>query len=116
MCLPVIPNIFTSAIVRTLNATYHVHSYGIGNMHTTYPVSAFITDLIYLKGSEIDIDVKHITVSDVYSQWAPNLPLIEQSLGVRCTEIEGTGHATTFNAENVGKAIRSIVGAGSRDT
>lgn len=84
------------AIVRTLNATHHVHSYGIGNMHTTYPVSAFITDLVYLRGSEIDINVKDIT-----------------SLGIKCTEIGGTdGHATSFNAENVGEAIRSIVTVG----
>jgi len=82
------------AIVRTLNATYHVHAYGIGNTHTTYPVSAFITDLVYLKGSVLDINVKHIT-----------------SMGVKCTEIEGTDeHATTFDAENVRRAIRNIAG------
>jgi hypothetical protein len=51
-----------SAIVRTLNATYHNQSYGIGNTHTTYPVSAFITDLVYLKDTEVDIDVKQINV------------------------------------------------------
>jgi len=63
-------NLFTSAIVRTLNANYHNQSYGIGNMHTTYPVSAFITDIVYLKGSRLDIDVEHITVSEVYCHWS----------------------------------------------
>jgi len=85
---------YIHAIVRTLNATYHNQSYGIGNTHTTYPVSAFITDLVYLKDTEVDIDVKQIN-----------------SLGVKCTEIGATdGHATTFDAENVREAIRSIVG------
>lgn len=61
-----VADFLNSAIVRTLNATYHNQAYGIGNTHTTYPVSAFITDLVYLKDSEVDIDVKQINVSTGY--------------------------------------------------
>ncbi|CAA7271408.1 unnamed protein product [Cyclocybe aegerita] len=37
-------------------------AYGLGGANTTYPVSAFITDLVYLRGTQIAIDVKRITV------------------------------------------------------
>lgn len=33
-----------------------------------YPVSAFITDLIYLKGCKVAVDVKLITVSNLSEQ------------------------------------------------
>lgn len=55
--------ILARAIVRTLNAQYQMQPYGLGNASTTYPVSAFITDLVYLEGTTVHVDVKHITVS-----------------------------------------------------
>ena len=55
----------TSAIVRTLNATYGPQRYGLGNVNTTYPISAFITDLVYVGGSKVVVDTQYITVSQV---------------------------------------------------
>lgn len=57
-------SLICSAMVRTLNASYHTQPYGLGNANTTYPISAFITDLVYLKGSEVPVDVKLVTVSN----------------------------------------------------
>lgn len=54
-----------SAIVRTLNANYAKQPYGLGHANTTYPASAFITDLVYLKGSKVHVNVGAITVSSV---------------------------------------------------
>lgn len=51
------------AIVRTLNANYSDQTYGIGLANTRYPISAFITDIVYLKGTKVAVDVQAITVS-----------------------------------------------------
>jgi hypothetical protein len=51
------------AIVRTLNANYSTPPYGRGGANTIYPTSAFITDLVYSKGTTIAIDEMQITVS-----------------------------------------------------
>lgn len=51
------------AIVRTLNANYSDQTYGIGLANTRYPISAFITDIVYLKGTKVTVDVQAITVS-----------------------------------------------------
>ncbi|KAF8203162.1 hypothetical protein BJ912DRAFT_943050 [Pholiota molesta] len=55
---------YIRAIVETLNSNYSERAYGLGSANTTYPISAFITDLVYLKGGRIKVDVKAITVSD----------------------------------------------------
>ena len=52
-----------SAIVRTLNASYRVEPYGLGHAATMYPVSAFITHLVYLRGTSIEVDIQRVTVS-----------------------------------------------------
>lgn len=44
------------SITRTLNAEY------LTPHHSTYPVSAFITHLVYLRGGEVPVDVDKITV------------------------------------------------------
>lgn len=54
---------FSSAIVRTLNANYSAPQYGLGNANTTYPASAFITDLVYLKNAKVPINEVAIRVS-----------------------------------------------------
>ncbi|KAG9223269.1 hypothetical protein CCMSSC00406_0000042 [Pleurotus cornucopiae] len=41
---------------------YILKPYGLGGVNTTYPVSAFVTDLVYLKGSAVPVDVAKITV------------------------------------------------------
>ena len=51
------------AIVRTLNGDYSIQAFGLGGANTTYPISAFITDMVYLKGTRVKVDVKQITVS-----------------------------------------------------
>ena len=53
------------AIVRTLNSTYSVQTFGLGGANTTYPISVFITDMIYLKGTRIEVDVKEIMASNM---------------------------------------------------
>ena len=50
------------AITRTLNEHYQTQRYGLGGANTTYPISAFITDLVYLEGTGVHVDVKKITV------------------------------------------------------
>ncbi|KAI0067548.1 UPF0052-domain-containing protein [Artomyces pyxidatus] len=62
---------YISAIERTLNTRYQVEHYGLGNAATTFPVSAFITHLVYLRGAAIPIDVAHVN-----------------RMGVRCVEVE----------------------------
>lgn len=52
-----------STITKTLNTNYETVPYGLGNASTTYPVSAFVTHLIYLEGANVPVDVMRITVS-----------------------------------------------------
>ncbi|KAF5361649.1 hypothetical protein D9758_007361 [Tetrapyrgos nigripes] len=62
---------YIQALVNTLNSQYQAPSYGgLGNANTMYPISAFITDLVYLRGGTVAVDVKKLT-----------------TLGVRCTEV-----------------------------
>ncbi|KAF8338180.1 UPF0052-domain-containing protein [Cantharellus anzutake] len=56
---------------------------------TSYPVSAFITHLVYLKNSAVKVDRAEIT-----------------SLGVGCVEIEGVGQC--FDAQSVEEALGLI--------
>ncbi|KAK1224706.1 hypothetical protein PQX77_012379 [Marasmius sp. AFHP31] len=81
---------YVLAITRTLNDTYEPQSYGIGNARTQFPISAFVTDLIYLRNTKVDIDVKKLT-----------------ALGVRCTEAEGDG--MKFDVSSVQSAVAHIM-------
>jgi hypothetical protein len=56
----------TRAIVRTLNSDYSIQAFGLGGANTTYPISAFITDMVYLKGTRIKVDVEEIVASDIF--------------------------------------------------
>ncbi|KAK0456806.1 UPF0052-domain-containing protein, partial [Armillaria borealis] len=82
------------AITRTLNAQYQNRSYGLGSASTTYPVSAFITDLVYLEGTTIHVNVDRIT-----------------ALGVRCTRVHSETGVTDpkYEAACVRKAIEDIL-------
>ena len=51
-------------IVRTLNTPYQRQYAGLGEVLTTYPVSAFVTHLLYLRGTLVPVDVQAITVSN----------------------------------------------------
>jgi len=79
---------YIQAIARTLNTSHSTHAYGLGGASTTYPISAFITDLVYLQGTQVLVDVKQIT-----------------SMGVRCREIEG---GSRFDADSVALVMRRI--------
>ena len=56
----------TRAIVRTLNSDYSIQAFGLGGANTTYPISAFITDMVYLKGTHIKVDTEEISASDIF--------------------------------------------------
>ncbi|KAG7090718.1 hypothetical protein E1B28_009810 [Marasmius oreades] len=81
---------YVLAIARTLNDTYEPQAFGIGNAWTQYPVSAFITDLIYLKKTKVHVDVRKLA-----------------ALGVKCTEAEVD--ESKFNVASVQKAVEDIL-------
>jgi hypothetical protein len=54
---PYVIDLCHSAIVHTLNASYG------NNRVLTYPTSAFITHLLYLRETEVYVDVEQITAS-----------------------------------------------------
>ncbi|KAL4244481.1 CofD-like domain superfamily protein [Abortiporus biennis] len=88
---------YISTIVRTLNTAYSSKPYGgLGQAATTYPVSAFVTHLVYLKDTLVEVDVDEIT-----------------TLGVSCVEVEGHRDEKTnlpkFNAHAVRSAILGIL-------
>ncbi|PPQ98887.1 hypothetical protein CVT24_003518 [Panaeolus cyanescens] len=56
-------SLWTRVIVKTLNDNYSTASYGLGQANTTYPISAFITDLVYLNSSRIAVDEEKLAVS-----------------------------------------------------
>ncbi|KAF9535798.1 hypothetical protein CPB83DRAFT_34779 [Crepidotus variabilis] len=53
------------AIARTLNTNYSTPAYGLGGANTIYPISAFITDVVYLKGTSVAVDVEKITALEL---------------------------------------------------
>ncbi|KAF9263103.1 UPF0052-domain-containing protein [Marasmius fiardii PR-910] len=81
---------YVQAITRTLNDTYEPPAFGIGNARTQYPVSAFITDLVYLKKTKVHVDVRKLT-----------------ALGVKCIEAEGDD--LKFNVSSVQRTINDIL-------
>ncbi|KIL70615.1 hypothetical protein M378DRAFT_183240 [Amanita muscaria Koide BX008] len=81
------------AITKTLNSTYESHPFGLGGVNTTYPISAFITDLVYLKGTKVGVDIEGIT-----------------RLGVRCSEVDGgTGDVPKFDAKGVRRGLQKVL-------
>lgn len=81
------------AIVGVLNSDYQKPSYGLGNARTVYPISAFITHLVWLEGTSIKVDVTALTVS-LYSimrhRYSRFLLLsILQALGVKAIMVKG---------------------------
>ncbi|KAI0344242.1 UPF0052-domain-containing protein [Trametopsis cervina] len=86
---------YVLTIVRALNTSYQRHYVGIGDAVTTYPVSAFVTHLLYLKNTLVPVDIKQVT-----------------ALGVRCIEVEGVqdgGSAPKFEAVGVRAAILNLL-------
>ncbi|KAF7972580.1 hypothetical protein HWV62_17716 [Athelia sp. TMB] len=93
---------YVSAISQTLNTHYQTQSFSLGNAHTTYPISAFVTHLVYLRGTTIRVDVDHIT-----------------SLGVKCLAVDGiqeSGDDTPkYDAACVRSAIDDILEQGGSE-
>ncbi|KAI0259330.1 UPF0052-domain-containing protein [Gloeopeniophorella convolvens] len=88
---------YIQAIARTLNARYQPASFGLGGAATTYPVSAFVTHLVHLRGGAVHVDVPRVT-----------------ELGVRCVEVEsdarGRDGVPLYDAECARRAMESILG------
>ncbi|KAI0668661.1 UPF0052-domain-containing protein [Trametes maxima] len=88
---------YIRTIAQTLNDGHHAHTYGgLSKADTTYPVSAFITHLVYLKGTGVEVDIPSIT-----------------ALGVRCVEVDGCiydeAKPPRFDTTSVTHAIRDIL-------
>ncbi|EIW65219.1 UPF0052-domain-containing protein [Trametes versicolor FP-101664 SS1] len=88
---------YIRTITRTLNDGHHAQTYGgLSKADTTYPISAFITHLVYLKGTTVEVDVPAIT-----------------ALGVRCVEVDGSADERTqlpqFDAPSVTRAVHEIL-------
>ncbi|KAF4572468.1 hypothetical protein EYR36_006973 [Pleurotus pulmonarius] len=81
------------SIVRTLNSNHQSKPYGLGGVNTTYPVSAFVTDLVYLKGSTVPVDVAKIT-----------------TMGVRCTEVEGQDPSNATSVKFDASSVQRVLG------
>lgn len=83
---------YIRAFASTLNAQYQKPPYGLGNANTTYPVSAFITHMVYLERTHVDVDVIAVT-----------------ALGVKCIKISGSnnspGKPPRFDAKSARKGV-----------
>ncbi|KAH9955726.1 UPF0052-domain-containing protein [Lactifluus volemus] len=93
---------YIQAIARTLNARYQRDPFGLGpdNAATTYPVSAFVTHLVHLRGCAVHVDVTRAS-----------------ELGVRCIEVESEAREAdgiplydAACAKNALKQIGELVG------
>ncbi|KAH6917168.1 hypothetical protein BKA70DRAFT_1367687 [Coprinopsis sp. MPI-PUGE-AT-0042] len=83
---------YIDAIVRTLNTGYAKPRYGLGNAHTIYPPSAFITDLLYLPDTKVPVDEAAIT-----------------KLGIRCMPIRGGNRLGEKVLRFEGEALRGVL-------
>ncbi|KIK54602.1 hypothetical protein GYMLUDRAFT_76941 [Collybiopsis luxurians FD-317 M1] len=85
---------YLQAIARTLNSQYQPQPFGLGYASTMYPISAFVTDLVYLRGGDVPLDESKIT-----------------ALGVRCTEMVPEKNHTPprFTVDIVKQAVNEIL-------
>ena len=65
-----------------MNAQYQPESYGIGNAATTFPVSAFVTHLVYLRGGLVSVDEDRVAVS-IIDLWLNGVINLVYSLEAR---------------------------------
>ena len=76
-------------------------------MRSSYPVSAFITHLVHLKNSTVEVDTAEITVSSPSSIQPPfHTDSFAKSMGVRCVEVQAAGQH--FDAQSAGEALGII--------
>jgi len=87
---------YIHAIAGSLNSHYAIRHYGLGGASTTYPISAFVTHLVYVKESHVLVDEEEIT-----------------RLGVKCVQAETCSEGITsipkFDADCIRKVIRKIL-------
>ncbi|KZT08962.1 UPF0052-domain-containing protein [Laetiporus sulphureus 93-53] len=93
---------YIKTIARTLNTPYHSAYGGLRTSDTTCPISAYITHMLYLNGTPIDVDLEEV-----------------MALGVKPIEVEGCLDEKTgmpqFDAVCVRRAILEIMEVEARD-
>lgn len=80
------------AVASVLNSPYQKPFHGLGNAQTIYPISAFITHLVYLEDTSIAVDEENLT-----------------ALGVQCVRIKGVKVETAQEARYGGEVVREAV-------
>ncbi|KAF9056393.1 hypothetical protein BJ165DRAFT_1381113 [Panaeolus papilionaceus] len=80
---------YIQVIVKTLNDNYSTASYGLGQANTTYPISAFITDLVYLRSSRNIVDEEKLA-----------------GVGVCCRMVDN--ESTRYDAQIVREVLKDI--------
>ncbi|KZV65373.1 UPF0052-domain-containing protein [Peniophora sp. CONT] len=87
---------YIQAIVNALSARYQSEPFGLGYANTSYPVSAFITHLVHLRGSTVDVNVAAIA-----------------KMGVRCLEVEsecfGKDGIPLYDAACAARAMKKVL-------
>ncbi|KAH7884009.1 UPF0052-domain-containing protein [Phlebopus sp. FC_14] len=85
---------YVRAIASVLNLHYQTPPYGLGNANTNFPISAFITHLVYLEDTTVEVNVKALT-----------------SFGVKCMMVRGTRKDgdPQYGAEDIKYAIAQIL-------
>ncbi|KAI6153145.1 hypothetical protein BKA82DRAFT_4086460 [Pisolithus tinctorius] len=84
---------YVRAIVSVLNSPYQKPPHGLGNVQTIYPISAFITHLVYLENTSIAIDKEELT-----------------ALGVQCVGVKGVkADGAQYDDEVIRKAVCRIL-------
>lgn len=63
---------YVRTIATILNTHYQKPPYGLGNVQTIFPISAFVTHLVYLEGTSVVLDENELT-----------------NLGVMCVKVRG---------------------------
>ncbi|KAG9310302.1 hypothetical protein JVU11DRAFT_9422 [Chiua virens] len=88
---------YVKVIAGVLNSNYQKPSYGLGNANTVYPVSAFITHLVWLRGTHIEVDIKGLTMLGV------------RPMMVRGTDEDSGDQGPRYDADVVRHALERIL-------
>lgn len=106
---------FSRAIAGVLNSDYQKPSYGLGNASTVYPISAFITHLVWLEGTLIEVDAMTLTVGpDSIIRHRCLRLFILQALGVKSimvrSNVEGNAdQGLRYDADMVRRVLAQIL-------
>ncbi|KAI6022574.1 hypothetical protein EDC04DRAFT_3117743 [Pisolithus marmoratus] len=84
---------YVRTLASVLNSPYQKPLHGLGNAQTIYPISAFITHLVYLEDTSIAVDEDKLT-----------------ALGVQCVRVKGAKvDAARYDDEVVSRAVCRIL-------